>query len=116
MSIWWRLTRSLENLGSSPAHRFSLFKLNPIFLRSRLMYVYSEVFRFKPTSGSELVPPVTLDSLWSAIEEIGVTLSPEPPAFRQAEHTVPEGRLDNRPALQRRLRTILNRPRPGGPG
>ena len=37
-------------------------------------------------------------------------------AFRQPKHTVPEGRRDNRPALQRRLVTIPNRPRPGGPG
>jgi hypothetical protein len=37
-------------------------------------------------------------------------------AFRHAKHTVPEGRLDNRPAHQRRLLTIPNRPRPGGPG
>ena len=47
-------------------------------------------------------------------------------AFRQAKHTVPacptkpwrsrEGRLDNRPALQRRLLTIPGRPAPEGRG
>jgi hypothetical protein len=33
-----------------------------------------------------------------------------------AKRTVPEGRLENRPALQRRLLTIPNPPRPGGSG
>ena len=37
-------------------------------------------------------------------------------ANRQLHTRAPEGRSENRPALQRRFRTILNRPRPGGSG
>ena len=36
--------------------------------------------------------------------------------FRRAKHAVPEGRLKNRPALQRRLLTIQIGPAPGGLG
>src|SRR5215468_6131079 len=37
-------------------------------------------------------------------------------ANRRLHTRAPEGRSENRPALQRRFRTILNRPRPGGLG
>ena len=37
-------------------------------------------------------------------------------ANRRLHTRAPEGRSENRPALQRRFRTILNRPRPGGSG
>ena len=37
-------------------------------------------------------------------------------ANRRLHTRAPEGRSENRPALQRRFRPILNRPRPGGSG